>query len=75
MNPISLGGQVMLDGGLGTGAGIPLHMAEEDGYERFLFVTTRPAGYRKSPMHRGSAACSAGSVPASPPVRGARHSS
>lgn len=53
MNPISLDGQVMLDGGLGTGAGIPLHMAEEDGYERFLFVTTRPAGYRKSPMHRG----------------------
>ena len=35
MNPISLGGQVMLDGGLGTGAGIPLHMAEEDGYSAF----------------------------------------
>ena len=30
MKPIEVGGQVMLDGGLGTGAGIPLHMAEEE---------------------------------------------
>ena len=50
MKPIEVGGQVMLDGGLGTGAGIPLHMAEEDGFERFFFIATRPAGYRKEPM-------------------------
>lgn len=50
MNPISIDGKVMLDGGLGTDAGIPLHMAEEDGYDRFLFVTTRVRGYRKSPV-------------------------
>lgn len=53
MNPIEVDGQVMLDGGLGTGAGIPLHMAEEDGFERFFFIGTRPAGYRKTPMGRG----------------------
>ena len=53
MNPIEVNGQVMLDGGLGEGAGIPLHLAEEDGYERFFFVGTRPAGYRKAPMGRG----------------------
>ena len=54
MKPIEVGGQVMLDGGLGTGAGIPLHMAEEDGYQRFFFVATRPAGYRKEPMGHGT---------------------
>ena len=54
MKPIEVGGQVMLDGGLGTGAGIPLHMAEEDGFERFFFVATRPAGYRKEPMGHGT---------------------
>ena len=53
MNPIEVNGQVMLDGGLGKGAGIPLHMAEEDGYERFFFIGTRPVGYRKTPMGRG----------------------
>lgn len=54
MKPIEVGGQVMLDGGLGTGAGIPLHMAEADGYERFFFIATRPAGYRKEPMGHGT---------------------
>lgn len=53
MNPIEMDGHVMLDGGLGTDAGIPLHMAEEDGYERFVFVATRVSGYRKTPMRRG----------------------
>lgn len=53
MKPIAIDGQVMLDGGLGVGAGIPLHLAEEDGYRRFFFVATRPEGYRKKPMGRG----------------------
>lgn len=47
MNPIEVDGQVMLDGGLGKGAGLPLWMAEDAGYEKFLFLATRPAGYRK----------------------------
>lgn len=47
MKPLEIDGRVLLDGGLGTGAGIPLCMAEDDGFERFVFVATRPRGYRK----------------------------
>ncbi len=47
MKPLEVDGRVLMDGGLGAGAGIPLGMAEEDGMERFLFVATRPRGYRK----------------------------
>lgn len=50
MNPIKIDGQVMLDGGLGRGAGLPLWMAEDAGYSKFLFLTTRVAGYRKKPF-------------------------
>ena len=50
MNPIEIGGQVMLDGGLGLGAGLPLRLAEEAGYEKFLFLTTRERGYQKKPF-------------------------
>ncbi len=48
MPPVTIGGHVFYDGGLGEGAGIPIHMAEEAGYERMLVVLTRPRGYRKS---------------------------
>ncbi len=47
MKPLEVDGRVLMDGGLGTGAGIPVGMAEEDGFERILFVATRPRGYRK----------------------------
>ena len=47
MKPIEVDGRVLLDGGLGTGAGIPVCMAEDDGFDRFVFVATRPRGYRK----------------------------
>ena len=47
MKPLEVDGRVLLDGGLGTGAGIPLCMAEDDGFDRFVFVATRPRGYRK----------------------------
>ncbi len=50
MHPIEVNEQVMLDGGLGKGAGLPLWMAEEAGYEKFLFLATRPKGYRKQPF-------------------------
>lgn len=53
MKPTEIDGRIMFDGGLGEGAGIPLHMAEHDGYERFFFVATRPEGYRKQRMGRG----------------------
>lgn len=47
MIPEPVDGRVLLDGGLGEGAGIPLPMAEADGFERFVLVATREAGYRK----------------------------
>lgn len=47
MKPLPVDGRVCLDGGLGIGAGIPVPMAEADGFERVFFVATRPAGYRK----------------------------
>lgn len=50
MHPIQVDGQVMLDGGLGRGAGLPLWLAEEAGYDKFLFLATRPHGYRKKPF-------------------------
>lgn len=49
MRPLTVDGRVLYDGGLGTGAGIPVCMAEEDGFTRFVFVATRPRGYRKEP--------------------------
>lgn len=48
MNPTTVDGRVMYDGGLGTGAGLPTHIAEDDGYERFLVIASRPAGYQKT---------------------------
>lgn len=47
MEPIEIDGQVMLDGSLGVGAGLPNHIAEDDGLERLFVITSRPAGYRK----------------------------
>ena len=47
MKPLEVDGRVLLDGGLGVGAGIPVCMAEDDGFDRFVFVATRPRGYRK----------------------------
>lgn len=49
MKPEPVEGRVMLDGGLGEGAGIPLPMAEHDGFTRFVFVATREPGYQKKP--------------------------
>ncbi|NJE81312.1 patatin family protein [Olsenella sp. SW781] len=49
MQPLPIDDVTYYDGGLGTGAGIPLCMAEDDGFERFFFVATRPRGYRKQP--------------------------
>ncbi len=50
MKPIAIDGHVMYDGGLGRGAGIPLTIAEELGYERFVCVLSQVRGYRKSPI-------------------------
>ena len=50
MKPLPLDGRTFFDGGLGIGAGLPLRLAERDGYERFVMLATRPAGYRKKPV-------------------------
>jgi predicted patatin/cPLA2 family phospholipase len=47
MQPIEVDGKTMLDGGLGSGAGVPSRIALDDGYERLFVVLTQPAGYRK----------------------------
>ena len=47
MKPLTMEGRTMYDGGLGRGAGIPVCLAEDAGYERMLFVATRPAEYYK----------------------------
>lgn len=48
MIPKPVDGRVLYDGGLGEGAGIPVCIAEAAGYEKFVFLATRPRGYRKS---------------------------
>lgn len=49
MHPIEVDGQVMMDGGLGDGGGLPVRLAELEGYDKFLLLATRPEGYRKRP--------------------------
>lgn len=48
MKPLPIEGTTYLDGGLGEGAGIPVRMAEQAGFDRFVLVATRPVGYRKT---------------------------
>ncbi len=48
MRPRELDGQIYYDGGLGVGAGLPVCLAQDDGYQRVFFVATREKGYRKS---------------------------
>ncbi len=50
MPPEPIDGVTYLDGELGEGAGIPLPMLATDGFERFVFVATREAGYRKKDL-------------------------
>ncbi|MDI9470922.1 MAG: patatin family protein [Bacillota bacterium] len=41
-------GRTFIDGGIE--AGIPIDIAQRDGYEKFFIVLTREKGYRKKPM-------------------------
>ena len=47
MEPQVLGGHKLFDGGIGDGAGIPLHLVRERGFKRLMVIATRPKGYRK----------------------------
>jgi len=53
MPPVVIDGEVYVDGALGGDGGIPLGVAEEAGYEKFLVVLTRPREYVKPPTGRG----------------------
>ncbi len=55
MVPPVIDDHIMYDGGLGRGAGLPVHMAEEAGYSKMLLIATRPEGYRKPPVSATSA--------------------
>ncbi|NLB39299.1 MAG: patatin family protein [Clostridiales bacterium] len=46
MPPVTIEGEKYVDGGVIRG--LPLHIALQDGYQRFFVVLTRPKGYRKS---------------------------
>lgn len=48
MPPAHFRGKLYVDGGLS--GGIALDIAQQDGFERFFVMLTRPRGYRKSPM-------------------------
>lgn len=47
MIPQPVDGTVYYDGGLGVGAGLPVCLAQDDGYRRVFFLSTREKGYRK----------------------------
>lgn len=71
MNPITYGGHLMYDGGMGQGAGIPTFMAEQDGYQKFLLIRTRPRSYRKEPTTAMSRRVSAVLAKGNPVLRDA----
>src|SRR5699024_6123351 len=49
MPPVEIGGRTYVDGALGTDGGVPLSVAEANGYDRFLVVMTRERNYFKKP--------------------------
>jgi predicted patatin/cPLA2 family phospholipase len=48
MPPVTIGGQVYYDGGIGDSWGIPLAKAKRDGFRKFFIVCTQKRGYRKA---------------------------
>lgn len=50
MPPVTIDGDVYVDGALGPDGGIPLDIAEQEGFEKFFVVLTRPRGYVKGPQ-------------------------
>lgn len=55
MPPVTIDGEVYVDGALGPAGGIPLDAARADGYERFLVVLTQQRDYVKPAQQRGDA--------------------
>ena len=55
MPPVTIDGEIFVDGALGPAGGIPLDAARADGYERFLVVLTQERDYVKPARQRGDA--------------------
>lgn len=49
MPPVKIDGRTYVDGALGTDGGVPITIAQQQGYDRFLVVLTRERAYRKAP--------------------------
>ncbi|MCL2470995.1 MAG: patatin family protein [Propionibacteriaceae bacterium] len=47
MPPVTINGRMYVDGALGVGGGIPLPVAQRDGYTKFFVVLTQKRGYVK----------------------------
>ena len=47
MPPVRIDGRTYVDGALGPDGGIALSLAEDEGFERFVFVLTQERGYTK----------------------------
>lgn len=56
MPPVTIDGEVFVDGALGPDGGIALDAAESEGYEKFFVVLTRSRTYVKGPQRFPSAA-------------------
>jgi len=53
MPPVTIDGRLFVDGALGAGGGIPLAVAQRDGYSKFFVVLTRERDYVKPPYKGG----------------------
>ncbi|HIY87036.1 MAG TPA: patatin family protein [Candidatus Yaniella excrementavium] len=49
MPPVEINGRIYVDGALGHDGGVPISIAQDQGYDRFLIVLTREREYRKGP--------------------------
>lgn len=50
MPPVTIDGEVYVDGALGPAGGIPLDAARLDGFQRYVVVLTQERGYVKTPQ-------------------------
>lgn len=71
MPPIEVDGHVMVDGGMGLGAGLPTHLAEQDGFGKFFVIATHTRGWRRPELTKGERATATRLFKAYPHLRNA----
>lgn len=49
MPPVEINDRIYVDGALGTDGGVPITIAQQQGYDRYLIVLTREREYQKVP--------------------------